>query len=514
MIKKKINEIIIIALSALLLILSFPVSERISNFLPHWHWELGAFFAFIPIFFLIQKKTYRAAFTVGYFWGFLFFFGTLSWIIETMVHYGNMSIILSYSILTLLALYLAIYIGVFFLLTRFIIDKLNLPLALIAPPLWVILEFHRSWIISGFPWNSLAYSQYKNLIFIQSADIFGIWGLSFLIILINAFFFDIFFNKQSKTKKIIILIITSLILFSNLYYGKVKLSENIKGDSMLIALIQGNFKQEEKWQQNKRSLTLNTYIELSHSVCEKKLDLIVWPEAAIPFMLRYSGDAFSKISRLARDCKTDIVVGSPDRIDKNNKVHFYNSAFLITPDGNLTNRYDKMHLVPFGEYVPLQRFLFFIEKLTDGAVGNFSEGKDYTVFKHSKFPFSVYICYETIFPDQLRIFIKKGARFLVSITNDAWFGRSAASYQHFSMTIFRAIENRCPVVRAANTGISGSIDKFGKIRLKSQIFTKTVLTDLIKVSPQQKLTLYTRYGDWFIVFCSFIIIFISVLLIL
>ena len=179
-------------------------------------------------------------------------------------------------------------------------------------------------------------------------------------------------------------------------------------------------------------------------------------------------------------------------------VH-YNSAYLVSPSGELVGKYDKIHLVPFGEYVPMQHLLFFIGSLGEG-IGDFKPGKEIFNFSLPQGEFGVLICFEIIFPDLCRRFVKEGANFLVTITNDAWFGRTSAPYQHFSMATFRAVENRVFVARAANTGITGFIDPTGKILKEGRIFTQEAMTGTIRLSDLR--TFYTLYGNIFAWVCS------------
>ena len=208
------------------------------------------------------------------------------------------------------------------------------------------------------------------------------------------------------------------------------------------------------------------------------------------------------LTDFARENNIYLLFGSPAVKDYNKLL---NRAYLISPKGEILSRYDKMHLVPFGEYVPLTKLLFFINKMVEG-IGDFTSGEEYSVMKTDGGRFGVVICYEIIFPELVREFVKKDANFMTTITNDAWFGKSSAPYQHFSMAVFRAIENRVPVVRAANTGISGTIDSLGRIKKATDIFVETYITDEIEISKEHKKTFYTRYGDIFSYICTLLVI--------
>lgn len=511
MIKCLVREIFIILFASVLVIISFPMSEKLSTLLPPIPWEYCVFLSFVPLFYLHQDQKLGHVFRTGYLFGIVYYFGTLSWVVLTMINYGNMSGILSYLVLTALVLYLALYTGLFFVFNKALTNRFNIPYCLVAPFIWVLLEYHRSIIITGFPWNLLGYTQYRQILLIQIADYVGVYGVSFLIIFVNCWVYDIIFGNHTRRIKYYLSIAVSSIILCSLTYGWFQLTRPQTGETVMICLIQGNYRQEEKWVPGMKQKTLDTYIQLSKSTFNRNPDLVVWPEAATPFRLRYSAVSYTKIAKLARACDCDLLIGSPDLEGTEDNARYLNSAFHINKNGELAGRYDKMHLVPFGEYIPLNKYLFFVEKMTQGASGDFSAGTTPTVFNGAATPFGVYICYETIFPDQLRRFVLNGARYLVSITNDAWFGRSAASFQHFSMTIFRAIENRCPVVRAANTGITGIIDLNGKIVAKTSIFERTTLCGDISIESRRTLTFYTRYGDFFVLLCSFYVFVIGIL---
>jgi len=501
--KQILFEGILISLAALLVMISFPVGEATASVVPDCPWEVCIFIALAIIFYIQRDKDYRSVFMIGYLFGFLYNFGTLSWVVITMLNYGNLSAFLSYFLLCALVCYVALYTGLFFLFTRLLTDRLRLPTTLVGPAVWVLLEYIRSYFITGFPWNLWGYTLYRHLLLVQIADIVGVYGLSFVIVALNCLVFDLFFRDYSRRMKLSLLVGTATLVVLTIVYGRIKMDEPLPTGPLNVCLVQGNYRQEEKWEPGMKQTTLDTYEQLTRSTFSSRPTVIVWPEAALPFRLRYSGLALNSVAMLARDCRCSLVIGTPDMAeDEAGKRHFYNSAFLITPQGKMEERYDKIHLVPFGEYVPLTRFLFFVEKMTEGATGDFSSGQRYTVFRGDFPPFSVYICYETIFPDLVRKFSAAGARWLVTITNDAWFDRSAASYQHFAMTVLRAVENRCPVVRAANTGITGIIDQKGRVLDKTELFVRTTLCGTITARDPQTTTFYIRWGDLFAALCS------------
>jgi apolipoprotein N-acyltransferase len=261
------------------------------------------------------------------------------------------------------------------------------------------------------------------------------------------------------------------------------------GPAFGVGLLQGNIDQAVKWDRAYQARTLDIYERLGRRAAAERPALIVWPEAAVPFFLRWEADLGRRVRAFVAETGTPALIGSPD---KGEDGLLYNSAFLVRSDGEIVGRYDKRHLVPFGEYVPLQRVFFFLDKLVTG-IGDFGRGQVATVFSEAGLRFSVMICYEVVFPAEVREFTQAGAGFLVNITNDAWFGRSGAPYQHLAMAAMRAVENGSYLVRAANTGVSAVIEPTGAIAIQTPIFVEAAVVGRIRA--REGTTPYTRYGD-------------------
>ena len=268
--------------------------------------------------------------------------------------------------------------------------------------------------------------------------------------------------------------------------------------SLKIGLVQANIDQSIKWDGSFQKETLNIYERLSFRVAEGKPDLIIWPETATPFFFQDEKAYQPMILDLPKKTNAFLLFGSPSYKIEKGKVNHFNSALMVSPSGELVGKYDKIHLVPYGEYVPLGEIIS-LGSLGEG-IGNFKPGKQIFNFSLPQGKFGVVICFEIIFPDLCRKFVKEGADFLVTLTNDAWFGRTSAPYQHLSMATFRAIENRVFVVRAANTGITGFIYPKGEIVKQGGIFTEETMIGTIHLSKQK--TFYTVYGDVFAWICS------------
>jgi apolipoprotein N-acyltransferase len=273
--------------------------------------------------------------------------------------------------------------------------------------------------------------------------------------------------------------------------------------SIRLKVVQGNIKQSIKWNPEFQISTIDKHLRLSQSTGNQNPDLIIWPETALPFYFQHNVPLTKRVSQGIQEIGTYFITGSPSFTRGSHRVDYYNSAYLIGPDGRPLEKYDKTHLVPFGEYVPLKRWLPFVGKLVE-QVGDFARGDvgDTIAWKNNKL--GILICYELIFPYISRAMARNGASMLINITNDAWYGRSSAPYQHFSMAVFRAIENRRALVRSANTGISGFIDPAGRILTATPLFKEAAVTQSVPVMA--RLTFYTRFGDVFAKICLAIVV--------
>jgi apolipoprotein N-acyltransferase len=481
---------------------------------PKFNLELLAWVALVPLFFAIKDENFKESFRLGVISGFIYFGGLLYWIAPTIVEYGNLSPIAGYSVFILLISYLSLYVGGFTCLLAFLEANTGLSFIVTAPFLWVLLEYLRSLLFSGFPWESLGYSQFLCLSIIQVADITGIYGVSFLIILINSTIFNILSCREKRKANCLIkeVLVALMLLLAAIGYGYWKLQGRrppLNGSRTIkVGLIQGNIDQKRKWDPFFQKETMDIYRKLTLEAAKERLNLIVWPETAAPFYF-YSHEKYrSVIFDISRKTEAYLLFGSPAQDFRRGKARYFNSAYLIGPGEEILGRYDKVHLVPFGEYVPLKNLFTFLGKIVEG-VGDFSPGDSIEPLKTSFGKFGALICFEGIFPDISRRFVNRGADFLVNITNDAWFGKSSAPYQHLSMAAFRAVENRVFVVRSANTGISALINTKGKIVSKTGIFSREILTGRIELTKKRR-TFYTIYGDIFAYFC----IMVSLILIL
>lgn len=467
-------------------------------------------FALVPLLVSLNNLSLKNSFRLGFLAGFVHNLTLIYWLSYTMKTYGRLPWYLCISLLIIFSAYLSLFVGAFSMaLTR--LSKRPLTCLIMIPVLWVSSEYVRSFLFSGFPWELIGYSLYNNLNIIQIADIFGVYGISFLIAVTNGFIFLAFLyitkTKWQETKITKSLAAGSLILFSLIfclvwYYGQWRINSidriSSVSSSVNVTIVQGNIEQSKKWNPAFQLETIKKYIDLSLSAASHRPDLIVWPETAAPFYFLRNPGLTKIVKKGIYNTGVDFLIGSPSYINKNNHGEYYNSAYLISPDGKVYGKYDKVHLVPFGEYVPFKKWFPFLGKIVE-EVGDFWPGKKGNTIKWGNYNIGVQICFEIIFPGLSRAMINNGAALLINITNDAWYGKTSAPYQHFSMVVFRAIENRRSLVRSANTGISGFVDPVGRIMASTPLFKEKILTRNIPALHIK--TLYTRFGDLFAIAC-------------
>jgi apolipoprotein N-acyltransferase len=471
-----------------------------------------AFLALVPFLVSLWPMTPGRAFKAGLFMGIPYFFGTQYWIYHSVHYYGGMPLVPSLAVVLLLSLYQSLYTGLFGLIFSLKMKKTALPALLLAPVLWVVLELLRSYAFTGFPWSSIGYSQYRFLPFVQFADITGLYGVSFMVVAVNGAVANLFLTRRRQQDKPLFHLAPTIIgqatlalaLLAVFLYGHYRLNEVRPGHEFRAAVVQGNIRQDLKWDPSYMRNVMSIYEDLTASLSPLKPSFIVWPETALPFYFGTDAALTEELVGFQRSLDAYLLFGAITVKDENTLL---NSAIMLDKSGNVSYTYDKIHMVPFGEYIPLKSVLFFLDKLVVG-IGDYASGEEYT---KAETPFGRYgtlICFEIIFPGQVRKFYKDGGDFIVNITNDAWFGETAGPYQHFSMAVFRAVENRKPVIRAANTGISGFIDSSGRIRGKTPLFRRLALMEDIRTDSTR--TFYSRYGDLFAYLCIIVTVLLLV----
>lgn len=478
------------SLSGLLLALSFPKPG----------FSILAWIAFLPLLYAVRGRSPQSTFKLGFLCGFIAYVFIFYWLNIVMTTYGKLPLPVSFCLTLLMAAYLALYPAVAIAVTRFAEINGVSPL-FTFPFVWGGLEYARAHLLTGFPWASLGYTQYRTLPIIQIADITGVYGVSFLILLVNLFLFQLWRwvrGKDGASYPFLATVSTVPLLLLVIFYGFLSLNRVNSGNEVKVALAQGNIPQDVKWDPAFQEQTVAIYERLSRKASGSGVQLVVWPESSLPFFFQKEPVYSARVSSLARELNANLVVSSPALEYEDGKERLLNSAFLIAADGNSIGRSDKIHLVPFGEYVPLAKLLPFVKKMVQG-IGDFSPGKAVTPLVAPFGKMGVLVCFEGIFPEISRQYVLDGAGLLVNITNDAWFGDSSAPYQHLSMTVFRAVENRVPLVRSANTGITAFIDSRGHVQGMTRLFREALLTGSIRMGSTR--TFYTARGDVFSWFC-------------
>jgi apolipoprotein N-acyltransferase len=472
------------ALSGLLLAASFPLPD----------YGLLAWLGLLPLILVMQGRPFKSGFVAGM----VFFAASLYWLNIVMTTYGHLSLGVSFVLYLSLAAYLALYWGAATWASCRLKEFRGYSVAVTLPVFWVALEFLREFALTGFPWATVGYSQHSWLVMIQSADLFGVYGLSYLVVLSNAMLGEVLLSlsgKRFSASPVRVFGATALLFLLNYGYGYWCLQQqdlDMRGESLQTAVIQGNIPQDLKWRPENQLKTVEAYRDLSlRAESAGAKDLIIWPEAAMPFYYQDGGRLASLVEKLPLETNSALLFGSPAYIKDPGGIRYLNSAFLLSSSAQLIGRSDKIHLVPFGEYVPLETFLPFVDKLVAG-IGDYSPGEINPLPIQGQ-QMGVLICYEVIFPELAREYVRQGSGLLVNITNDAWFGKSSAPWQHLAMARFRAIENRVWLVRAANTGVSAMIAPSGRIIKQTGLFEPAFLVAEIGLGARPGL--YSHMGD-------------------
>lgn len=454
-----------------------------------------AWIALIPLLIAMEDSSTREAFRIGLTCGITAYALILYWLNIVFTQYGH----LPWSISAAAYLLLVLWLSLFYALSTYVArmgEHAGIKAAFTLPVAWVAFDFIRSFLFSGFAWAMLGHSQFRTLPLIQIADLAGVYGITLLIVLANIVLHRALraVSGAGVPYPVKSAIIVLILLIGTLFYGFNRLNEsyNTYTKPLRIALIQGNIPQDVKWSPEFRERTIDTYVRLTQEASKEGIDLIVWPESAVPFFFQDEPLQAARIRNLAREMNAYLLFGSPAHELRNGKSIFLNSAFLVSPSGETVGRADKLHLVPFGEYVPLGNILTFINKIVVG-IGDFAPGEQAIPLDMGSTKLAVQVCYEVIFPELARQYANAGARVIVAITNDAWFGRSSAPYQHLAISTFRAVETRTPLIRAANTGVTAIVDQNGHISTMTGLFVEAYRSG--EIQPGRGKSIYLSIGD-------------------
>lgn len=454
-------------ISAVLLFIAFPGLNQ---------WYL-VFVALIPLFMALEGRSGIRAFGVGYVFGLHF---------VILILYSIMTITLAGFVMLLI--YLSFFYGAFAFVFSLLRDR-GIPVWLSAPFTWTAMEIVMSFGYFGFTLLGISHVLYKVPVLIQIASISGMWGVSFIIVLVNSLLFLAL--RDFGKVRIGSLISAVTVLCILLLIGFILRPDINDGGDFRVAIIQGNIEQDVKWDADYREITLKKFYSLTNlSMAQGKPDMVIWPETSIPFNLGDFPHRLDEIKEFAEKKGIYLLSGVPFAEYRGDERYSYNSAVLISDSGEFMGRYDKMHLVPFSEKVPWRAKIPILEKVMEEA-GNFSEGRERIIFRAKDAKFGVLICFESIFPEHSVNYIEKGANLLVVITNDAWFGRTTLPHLHMSASCMRAVETHRWVARCANTGVSAIIAPDGGIIARTDLYKYTYLNDLVRIRSDS--TFFSRH---------------------
>jgi apolipoprotein N-acyltransferase len=479
---------------------------------PKFDYGLLAWIAFVPLFYVLEGENLRRVFGWAWLQGFASYIGSLYWIPIPLHDFADVQMGLAILPMLLLAGIVAIDTAVAIWAGELAARRTRIPAVLTMPIAWTAVEWVRTYFPVGFPWNLVGYTAYRNLELIQFAEFTGVYGVSALIVFFNAVVYLVIFRRGTSRLQTISLSSLTVMMVALVAFGAWRIA-NLKNapaeGTLKVAMVQANIPQSLKWDPKFLPQSYGVYQEETTNAAKRGADLITWPEAAAAFLFlpddRYPAalaeDAAyrQKLLTMAQNIGVPILFGAPALAQLDGQLGFYNRAYLVSAKGEVVAHYDKMQLVPFGEYVPARSILgFFVNRVVKG-LGDMVPGDQQTLFSVKGAKLGVLICYESIFPDFTRREVNLGANILVNITNDAWYGESSAPFQVLAMAAMRSVETKVPMVRTANTGISALIEPSGRITNRTPLFKRG--TEIVDVSFRPVRTVYTMVGDLFAEIC-------------
>lgn len=416
-----------------------------------------------------------------------------------MATFGGLSTLTSAFAALLLVAYLALFPACFALFQARFAKSFGRAAVLFAPATWVATEMGRTYIWDGFPWELLGYSQVTVLPVAQIASVVGVYGLSALVAFVSAAAAYAALEPSSRRWRPLA---AAMVLAIGIgMWGAFRVREHrltSAGAPIRVGVLQGNIPQEQKWDPAQREAIMDRYVNMTREAIGRGAQFVLWPESSTPEAYDQDPVEAARIRKLAQQSHITLLVGS-DQVEpvrpaagKSPEVRYYNAAYLVQPDGTTGAIYRKIHLVPFGEYVPLKRVLFFVGPIVD-AVSDFTPGDRVVMLPVAGHLASTAICYEVIYSSLIRSFVRQGSELLTTITNDAWYGWTSAAYQHWEQASMRSIEEGRYLARAANTGISGFVDPYGRVMQESNMFQSAVMVDELRFIKER--TIYSYIGD-------------------
>ena len=461
-----------------------------------------AWIALVPLLVALHGASGWRAARLGYLTGAVSALGLLYWTSLVVVQYGGLPLVAGALIMLALCLAFALFPLLFGWATGRLVARFGTLGLLGAPFLWVATELLRAHTFFEFPWCLLGYSQHPFLPVIQVASVTAVYGVSFLLVACSALVATAL--VEARLRRAASLGALAL-LASTWTLGTWALSRRVaQSGRITVGLVQGGIRQEDKWLPENAWSNVERHLELTAEAASRGARLVVWPESAVPFLYDANPRLATLLQATVRTHGIHLFFGNDDReLGPGGESRLFVGAKLLDPHGTVTARYRKIHLVPFGEYVPLKAVFTLggrvAAKLVQ-EVADFSPGREAVTGDVGGHRIGGYICYEAIFPGLVRRFSAQGAELLVNVTNDAWYGTTSAPYQHLAMAAFRAVENRRYLVRAANTGITAVVDPFGRVLEPTPLFEQALLVREVPFVAET--SFYARHGDVFARACA------------
>ncbi|MHB8382936.1 MAG: apolipoprotein N-acyltransferase [Candidatus Binataceae bacterium] len=479
---------------------------------PKFDFALLAWVAFVPLFYAIEGESLGHVFGWAFLAGFASFATSMYWIVVPLHDFAGVRIEFALMPMLLLAAVMALFSGFAIWIGAVTARRLRISIAITMPIAWAAVEWLRTYFPIGFPWNLLGYTAFQHLELIQFAEFTGVYGISALIVFFNTVVYLVLLRRGGARTQALSLSILTGLMIAILSFGAWRLAD-LRGEkpsgTIRAAMVQADIPQSLKWDPSFLPQSFKIYQDETTAIAKSGADLIVWPEAAAAFYFqpddRYpaefaSDDAYrTALLALARSTGVPILFGAPALAERDGRMGFYNRAYLVSAKGDVVAHYDKMQLVPFGEYVPFRPVLGFIVRRVVPGLDSMFAGTEQTLFPLGDAKLGVLICYESIFPDLTRREVDDGAEVLVNITNDAWYGKSSAPYQTLAMAAMRSAETKVPIIRAANTGITAIIKPSGEITERTPLFQRGTEIGVVAWRPVR--TFYTIAGDLFAELC-------------
>jgi len=441
----------------------------------------------------VPGLSFRRGFLLGLMAGGVHYAGTVYWTGATVQTFGGLPGPVAVVVALLLVFYMALYVALASGITAVLVRRLGWVGVPLGAAAWVSLEYLRGvGLLGGFPWIPLGNTMVTLLPIAQLASVGGVYALSLFVALVNAGFALVIVSAPRAQRTA--LVATAALVATVAVWGGLRLSANTLvegGTPVTVGLIQANIAQVDKWNDAKAGQIVERYMQMTRQAVAEGAELVLWPESATPFIFDEEPVGASLVRGLVASTGVPLLFGT-DEIERGETNRYFNSAFMLDSGGATAAVYRKMHLVPFGEYVPFKNLLFFVQPLVE-SVSDFTPGAFVTMLPVSGHMMSTAICYEVTYPSLMREAVRQGSELLTTITNDAWYGESSAPFQHFEMAAMRSIEQGRYLVRAANTGITGIIDPYGRVLARTKLGEATVVVGEARFV--QARTLYATMGD-------------------